>query len=215
MRAREPGPREHSRLALPPKFQHPRETASKQRREGFRSDLAGQGCPFAVGQYRRARQIDAESDCNPLAVAFKQNPRELLASEHRVVGPFQHQRLTGRGDVYGLDEGQSCGKRQRLCRRIASAQLDQRAAEEIARSRNPGAALASPACLLLERNQPATLNGIRIGEQVDVGRTGALDDIDTAQNRLPAALSVKALSGPISKYPTGEIRIAANKISAP
>jgi hypothetical protein len=47
--------------------------------------------------------------------------------------------------------------------RIAGAQLDERAPEEIAGRGDPGAALTSPARLLFERDQPTAFNGVWVG----------------------------------------------------
>ena len=52
---------------------------------------------------------------------------------------------------------------------------------------------------LLPRDQPIAFAGLRIGNQVGVGRAGLLDDADAAQKSDPAARSVSELSGPISK----------------
>jgi hypothetical protein len=50
-----------------------------------------------------------------------------------------------------------------LRRRITGLQLDECAAEEIARRGYPGTALPAPAGPLFERDQPAAFNGVRVG----------------------------------------------------
>jgi hypothetical protein len=50
-----------------------------------------------------------------------------------------------------------------LCRRITGLQVDEGAAEEIARSGDPGTTLSTPARLLLKSDQPAAFNGVLIG----------------------------------------------------
>jgi hypothetical protein len=47
--------------------------------------------------------------------------------------------------------------------RIIGLQLDERAAEEIARGGDPGTTLSTPARLLLKGDQPAAFNGVLIG----------------------------------------------------
>ena len=63
----------------------------------------------------------------------------------------------------------------------------------------PAQTLSLAAGLLRKRDQPIALDGCGIGHDVGVGRTGPLDDPDAGQNRDPAALSVRAPKGPISK----------------
>jgi hypothetical protein len=78
-------------------------------------------------------------------------------------------------------------------------QLNQSAAVEIARRRDPGTPLAAPARHLLQRYEPVAFRGARVGEKVGVGRAGPLDNADAAQKSDPAARSVTELSGPMSR----------------
>lgn len=59
--------------------------------------------------------------------------------------------------------------------------------------------LAAPARELFERDQPVAFGGIRIGNEVCIGRAGTLDDANAAQKSDPAARSLSVLSGPISR----------------
>ena len=77
--------------------------------------------------------------------------------------------------------------------------MNHRAAEVIALSCNPAATLTAPARILSKRDQPVAFDGFGIGKKVGVGRVGALDNSDAAQKIDPAALSLIACSGPISK----------------
>jgi hypothetical protein len=83
--------------------------------------------------------------------------------------------------------------------RIAVAELDQRAAEEIALGAYPRPALPALPCLLRQRDKPIPLGCGFVSNEVGIGRAGALDDPDAAQNSDPAARSVSVPSGPISK----------------
>jgi hypothetical protein len=103
------------------------------------------------------------------------------------------------GDVDCFNQRKARRERQCLRRWVVRAELDERAAGEIARRRDPSASLPAPARILVQRDQPIALDRAVIGNEVRVGRAGALDDPDAAQNRLPAARSVNAVSGPISK----------------
>jgi hypothetical protein len=132
-------------------------------------------------------------------VALEQDSGELGAVEQQVIGPFEKQRQVGRGGLDRFDQGEAGGERKRLRRRVARRQLDDRAAEEIAAPADPLARLAAAAGLLDLRDQPVAFAGLRASKQVGVGRAGALDDPDSAQNRLPAARSATAPSGPISR----------------
>ena len=53
----------------------PGEAAGEQRREGLRRDLAAECRRLAVGQARRAGEIDPEADRDPVAAAFEQDSR--------------------------------------------------------------------------------------------------------------------------------------------
>jgi hypothetical protein len=59
--------------------------------------------------------------------------------------------------------------------------------------------LAAPARELFEGDQPLAFGGIGIGNEVGVGRARTLDNPDAAQKSDPAARSLSALSGPISR----------------
>jgi hypothetical protein len=61
------------------------------------------------------------------------------------------------------------------------------------------AALSPLARVLRQRDEPVALDGVRIGQQVGIGRAGALDDADSAQKIDPAARSVMPFNVPISK----------------
>ena len=70
---------------------------------------------------------------------------------------------------------------------------------EIAPRRHPFPALASPARLLFERDQPVAFPRGAVDNEVGVGRAGPLDDTGAAQKSDPAARSVSALSGAIRR----------------
>jgi hypothetical protein len=53
--------------------------------------------------------------------------------------------------------------------------------------------------MLIKRHQPLALDRLQIGNQIGVGRSGPVDDSDTAQKRLPAARSAREPSGPIRR----------------
>lgn len=78
-------------------------------------------------------------------------------------------------------------------------QLDQGASVEIARNRDPLAALPATTRLLVKRDQPIAFAGISVSEKIGVGRAGAIDDADSAQKIDPAARLVICKSGPLSK----------------
>ena len=162
-------------------------------------DLPAKVSSLPVGQSRRFGEVHSESHCNAVAVSLEQDPAELLALEHQVVRPFKHQRLRGHRDVYRFDERQPRGYRQALRGRIAGGELDEGASEEIAGRGDPMAALPALSRLLVERDQPVALAEGLIGYRVGIGRAGALDDPDAAQKSAPAALSVIAPNGPISR----------------
>jgi hypothetical protein len=86
-----------------------------------------------------------------------------------------------------------------LWRRISGAECDDRASIEVSDRRHPLAALPPATGNLFERDQPVAFDGSRVGNQVGIGRTGALDDADAAQNSDPAAWSVSELSGPMRR----------------
>jgi hypothetical protein len=86
-----------------------------------------------------------------------------------------------------------------LRRWIPGLHRDQRAAVKIAGARLPGPALPTAAVGLIERDEPVAFDSGFVSEKVGVGRAGLLDDTDAAQNSDPAARSVSAPSGPISR----------------
>ena len=103
--------------------------------------------------------------------------RAFVPSSMQVVGPFEHERLAGRGDVNAL--------RSAPARRPAkaSAPADRRAPistsvlpKKLPVRGNPAPSLPSPARILLERDQPVAFDGGFVGNQVGIGRAGALDD---------------------------------------
>ena len=83
--------------------------------------------------------------------------------------------------------------------RVVGTELDQCAAIKISLGGNPAPALPALPRFLVERNQPLAFDRALASDQVGVGRAGSLDDPNPRQKRLPAALSVKDPSGPISK----------------
>jgi hypothetical protein len=83
--------------------------------------------------------------------------------------------------------------------RIARLQHDNGAAKEIASQADPLAALAAAASILIHGDKPIAFNGGLIAEKIGVGRACSLDDANPGQKIDPAARSVNALSGPISK----------------
>jgi hypothetical protein len=154
---------------------------------------------LAISQFRSSCEIDAKSHSNAVAAALEQDAGELFSEQHDVIGPFEHERLRGDCNVDGFDQRKPGGEGQARRGRVARAQLDQSASEKIPFGRDPGAALSSPARFLLERDQPVAFDQAFVGKNVGVGRAGALDDADSAQNKDPAARSVIAPIGPISR----------------
>ena len=199
MGAGQPRLRKHGRIRVAPCFQQLRETPGEQGRESLRKHLLTKECGRAIRQSGCCREIDAEAHGNPVPVALQQGTGELSAVQHDVVRPFQHQRLPGSRDIDGLDQGKSGNERERLCRRIIISKLNERAAVEIAFRREPAPALTSATRLLIERDEPIAFDRASFGNQVGIGRAGALDDADAGQNRLPAALSVSAPKGPMRR----------------
>ena len=91
-------------------------------------------------------------------------PASFLPAKKQVVGPFEQQRLARDGDVDRFGEREAGRERERLRSRIGGAQLDDRAAIEIAGDRHPGPALPTPARLLVERDQPVAFDRVRVGD---------------------------------------------------
>jgi hypothetical protein len=146
--AGEPRLRDRPRLARSPKAEQPAEACGQQRRKGFRTDCSLERCASPVGQGWCERKVHAEADHDPVAAPLQQDSRDLLAKNYQVVRPFEDYRLRGcrRVDRFGKREAGS--ERQTVRRWIADAQAHQCASKEIARCRNPGAALAAFAGIL-------------------------------------------------------------------
>jgi hypothetical protein len=83
--------------------------------------------------------------------------------------------------------------------RIACPKLDDSASMEVARRGNPLPSLPTLSGPLLERDEPIAFGGRSVSDKIGVGRVGALDDADSAQNSDPAARSVSVLNGPMSR----------------
>jgi len=215
VRARKPRLAQERRRALSPQVEEPREAGGEQGRERLWQDLAAKRRALPVGQHRRSREVDPETDGDAVAAPFEQDPGELLSPQKQVVGPFEEQRLARVGDVHRFRERKAGDERKSLRGGIAGAQIDDRAPIEIPGDRQPRPALPPPARLLVKRDQPIAFDGIGVGNDVGVGRAGPVDGPDTGQNRLPAARSANVVSGPISKYPRGETNKAASRISDP
>lgn len=199
MRAREPCLGQERRLARAPLRQQPREASCKQRCKGLGSDDPSEVRSLPVSQSRRSREVHAEADYDPVTAALEQDSSDFPTHQHRVVWPFEHERLRRHCGVDGLNERESGRERQALRGRVAGPQLDQGAAEKVARCGDPFAALPPPAGVLVERDEPVALVQRLIGNDVGVGRTGPLDNPDTAQNKDPAARSLIAPSGPMRR----------------
>jgi hypothetical protein len=82
---------------------------------------------------------------------------------------------------------------------LAILDQDERTAEEIACQRLPLAPLPAPSRVLGKGDEPISLNGTIVGQKVGIGRAGALDNADPAQNNAPAARLVQSDKGPMSK----------------
>lgn len=187
VRTREPRLSHQCRFAPAPKIEKPCKTSGQQGGEGGRRDLSFKARAFSIGQLRYAAEIDPESDGHPVPAPLEENSGELLPAQHYVIGPFQHHRQSRSRNVDGFDQRQARSERQALRRRVSRAKADERASEKIAFRRHPGAALAAPACELVQRDEPVGLNGLRVSEEIGVGRAGFVDDADAGQKRLPAA----------------------------
>jgi len=187
------------RLARPPEPEKPFEATGEHWRKGLRCHLERQRRAFAVGQVRRVREVDSEADHDPVAAALEQNAGEFPPKKEQVVGPLQHQRLPRNRKVDRFDEREPRDERQGLRLWVARPKLDKRAPVEIAGRRNPLTPLPPPARLLFERDKPVAFASDGVGNEVGIGRAGSLDDADSAQKSVPAARSVNALRGSMSK----------------
>ena len=177
--------------------------AGEQRREGLRRD-AGAGSSAAVLRpvdRRRAGEIDPEAGDHPVARPFEQDAGELGAAEHQVVGPFERQRARR-------------ARRRRPLRSAparrpapAPARADRRrAAGPGSSQRNCRRAIPMPGPggprppSWRQRDQPVAFD--RAGDR-RAGRALVEPVRSTMRMRLrtatPAALSVSAPSGPISR----------------
>jgi hypothetical protein len=197
--ASEPRLCEEQRLALPPQLQQPLKAFGERGREFLRSDLARERRARPIGKLRHRSQIDSEADDHPIAAPLEQNAGEFLAEKKKIVRPFEHHCLTGQRAVDRLDQRETRRERQGRRLRIAGAKLDERASMEIPARRLPGPPLPALARFLFERDQPLALACCKIGNQVGIGRAGALDEADAVQKSVPAARSDSAVSGPMSR----------------
>jgi len=199
MRPGQPRLSDKNRFARPPEVKHAGEISSEKRGERLGAYLTAERCRLPIGESRSGRQIDPKPDRNSISRSFEEDAGELAAEEHHIVGPFQHQRPPGNGDIDCLYQCETGGERQARRGRIVRAQLNERATVKIPWRGNPCPALTPSARLLLESDQPISLDAVRIGDEIGVGRTDPLDDADAAQKIDPAALSVIAPSGPIRR----------------
>lgn len=199
MGASQPRLRKERRLAAPPESEQPIEAFRENWSEFVRRDLRRKRRAWPIRQIGRRGEINPKADDHAVAAALQQDSGELFAQQKQVVGPFQHQRLARHGEVDRFDQRKTGRERQGLRLRIVGAEVDDRASVEIAARRNPAAPLPSLPRLLLERDQPFALARRRIGDQVGVRRSGALDEADSGQNRVPAARSLSAPSGPMRR----------------
>ena len=152
-------------------------------------------------QLGRRREIDSEADDDPVAAALEQDPGELFAEQHHVVGPFQHQRA-GRAAAASMASisARPAASDRRLRQADRRAQLDQRAAVEIAAAAIPtsGPGGPCPACCSSATSQsPSTARSSAI-------RSALVEPVRSTmrmrrQNSVPAARSLSAPSGPISR----------------
>jgi len=113
--------------------------------------------------------IAREKDNNPKldVKKFEQDTRNFRAAKKKVVGPFEQQGQVGDRGVNGLDQRQAGSERKRLRGRVARAERNQGAPEEIAALRNPLTALAPLPSRLFERNEPVALDSAGIGPGPD------------------------------------------------
>lgn len=152
-----------------------------------------------IGKVRRCGEIDPKADHDPVTLPLQQDSSDLRPIEKQVVGPFEQQRQVGRGRIERLDQGQPGRERQRLRRRIARGERDERASEEVAALCDPLATLTTLSGGLLERDQPVAFIRGSVGKEVGVGRARGLDDPDSAQSSAPAARSARLPSGPMRR----------------
>lgn len=148
---------------------------------------------------RGCGEIDPEADDHSIALPLKQDPRHLRSIKEQVVRPFEKQWLAWDGCIERFDESKTRNQGQRLRRRIASSDRNQRASEEITAFRQPLAALAALSGGLLKRDQPVPFGRALIREEVGVGRAGSLDNPDSGQRSAPAARSASVPSGPMRR----------------
>jgi hypothetical protein len=199
--AGEPGVGEGVGSGIAPKRQHSRHACCEQRGEGLWSYgcVAGECAGGAALDCRSRREVDAEAGDDAVANPLKQDAGELGPAEKQVVGPFEQERCARDGGVKRLDQGETAGERKSWCRRIMRLELNEGRAGEIALRRFPRAALAAPALVLGQRDQPVALDRTDIAKQCGVGRADPVDDADARQKRLAAALPVRRPSGPINR----------------
>lgn len=156
-------------LACTPQAKQPRKTSSKERNERRRVHSRAQSSARAASYIRCARKIDPKANDDAIAAALKQNPGKLLARQEQVVRPFKHERFARRCDVNRLDQRKSGSQGERRCGRVRLAQLDQRAAIEIAGGGDPVTSLTPFSGGLVEGNQPIPFDYPAVGEQIGIG----------------------------------------------
>lgn len=161
--------------------------------------MALQRRSLAALNLRSTRKIDAESRDDPVSRSLQQDPGQLGIAQHQVIRPFEDKGCAGRLDPDGLDQRQSGHQRQCRRRRIGRAKLDQSRAAEVAVYRLPRPAMPALAAFLPERDQPIAFDRLIVRQQGTVRRPQPVDDADSGQNRLPAALPVNSPSGPINR----------------
>jgi hypothetical protein len=172
---------------LPPELEQSPKASCEQGSECLGRDSPAKRRALAVCKLGSRGEIDPEADDDAIAAALEENSCELLPEEEDVVGPLEHQSLSRNGEIESLDQRETRRKGQGLGWRVAGPEVDKRASVEIACRRDPFAALAPPPRLLLEGNQPVAFTGALVGNEVRIGRAGALDDSNSAQNSDPAA----------------------------
>ena len=154
---------------------------------------------MTVGELGSCRKVEPEPNDDTIAISLQQDTCDFFPEQEKVVRPLEHHRLRGHRKINRLGQRQPGGERQALGWRIGGPKPDERASMEIAGSGNPRPALTSLPGMLIKRHQPLALDRLQIGNQIGVGRSGPVDDSDTAQKRLPAARSAREPSGPIRR----------------
>ena len=163
---------------------------------------------------RMVGQIDADADHYRVVSALEQDAGELCAAGENVIGPLYLEFRFRRRDAESFVKRDCGGQRERRCWRIVRPQPDERAGVEISRRGMPIPPLApAPSGLALGAEPEALRCALpRKAQDVVVCGTGLLDRPD--QNRALAAFSETALSGPSTRCPSGETKIAQTRIIA-